>query len=200
MEKLFSTLCGKKLYSNEWAETLDWIFDEDKFSEEKGWKDSKSGKNTSNNKNSRYTNKIKKLDYISLNKNYFTCLQKDLKNKLPKTEEEIYLVFTKNGAICQNLIRHIRNGIAHGKTRIYTNSTKKYKNVGNLFIEIKDFGKKDKETGETQTAYINIPLEYIVKLHNLYIETEKESSNSSKAKSSKKRSTAKKQTKQPIKV
>ena len=187
MGNFFTKINESKSYP-ELAETLDWLFDEDKFSDEKGWKDSKSGKNTSINKNRRYTNKIKKLDYISLNKNYFTCAQKDIKNKLPKTEEEIYLVFTKKESKCQSLIRHIRNGIAHGRATVYSNK-------GNSYVRIEDIG-----TENMLSAYINIPLEYIIKLHNLYIETEKESSNSSKAKSSKKRTTAKKQTKQPIKV
>ena len=46
-----------------------------------------------------------------------------------------------------------------------------------MFIEIKDY----KENGTTQTAYILIPVRYIVEIHNIYLETEKSIKNCKQA-------------------
>lgn len=77
-------------------------------------------------------------------------------------------VISSNGSLGVDLVRHIRNGIAHGNAELYRANALDY-------IEIKDFGLKG------QTAYIAIPLPYLSRLYCIYqgIEDEHAAGNSS---------------------
>lgn len=154
MSKLFNTLVSESLIIK-WAEMLDWLFDDERFSDKKGWTSGYIGS---------FTKKVKKLPGIGKN-NYSYEAIKNL--SFPSSKfKNIQIVHSKGEGEGKDLIRHIRNGIAHGKTEI-----KKEKDI--LYIEILDYNKK----GE-QTAFICIPLNHILEIYNVYREVEK-SKNSS---------------------
>ncbi|MBK5253001.1 MAG: hypothetical protein JJE03_00790 [Peptostreptococcaceae bacterium] len=134
---------------NSWAETIDWIFNDNKFENYK-WK--KKGVN----KVARYTNKIKKLDYIK--KDNFIIKKANEINTTTAKDLNLYIEMNSGNSIARDLLRHIRNGIAHGNASIRNN-----------YLEIKDY-KDDKHT--QQTAYIWIPLDYLIKMKDIYINIE----------------------------
>ena len=65
----------------------------------------------------------------------------------------------KKDGLCKDIVRHIRKGIAHGKTKF-----KKVKKQ--LYIEISDYNK----LGKNKTAYMFIPMEIIIKIQKIYKE------------------------------
>lgn len=67
----------------------------------------------------------------------------------------------KSGSESRDFIRHIRNGIAHGKTKIVRKNAK-------LWVEI-----KDNNTKKQQTAYLFMPIQYIYNVHKYYVEIDK---------------------------
>lgn len=153
MEGFFSLLVDKDLYRS-WAKTLDWLFDDNRFSKEKGWTPSQVGK---------FTKKAKKL--LEIKKENFVCAKLDLID-FPENRQyhsPIILMGLDNSE-GRALVRHIRNGIAHGKTSIN-------KEKDELYIEIKDYG-KTLGIPSGQTAYLYFPLSYIHKLYELYVEIE----------------------------
>ncbi|MFQ7139835.1 MAG: hypothetical protein ACLRQK_10435 [Evtepia sp.] len=150
----FSLLIDKDLYQS-WAKTLDWLFDDNRFAKEKGWTPGQVGK---------FTKKAKKL--LGVKDEYFICAKLDLIN-FPESRQyhnPVIMMGTDN-SMARALVRHIRNGIAHGKTAIY-------KEKEELYIEIKDYGKTSGNLSG-QTAYLYFPLSYIHKLYELYAEIEK---------------------------
>lgn len=155
MSGLFKTIVDYKLV-NEWAEMLDWLFDENKFDKAKGWTSGYVGS---------LTKKIRKLSKFSKGNNYRygSAMSLSFSNiDLKKSESNIEVAFSKNESEAKDLIKHIRNGIAHGRTNCFN-----YK--GELFIEVKDFSDKSLKK---QTAYICFPISYIGKIYKLYLDVE----------------------------
>lgn len=156
MSNLFQQLVNESLILD-WAETLDWLFDDDKFSAAKGWNSGYIG---------LFSRRIQKFNGFSTKKgNFNTDSAKNLcfwksgtKKKTP------CVVFAKGDGIAKDFVRHMRNGIAHGLTSIYR--IKK----GELFIEILDF--KD-DSKKKQTAYYAIPVSYITDSYKEYQNIEK---------------------------
>ena len=153
MSSLFNSLQENQLF-HEWYNVLDWIFDDEKFSQERGWNKVKS---------TRLTKKISKLDRLR-KENYIHCAVKNIvipDSYYDKNSADVVFIIGKSESKCKDLIRHIRNGIAHGKTRC--------KNVSGVpYIEICDF---HKDKGQMkQTAYIYMPINYIVLIHRFYDE------------------------------
>ena len=149
MSKFFDRLVSEGVY-NEWYEILDWLFD-DKF---KNWTKGQIG---------CFTKQVKKLPKIG-KKTYQAGSVKNL--VFPKTMDEhklLKIIISKTGSEGRDIVRHIRNGIAHGRTRIY-------KPNGILHIEITDY--KD-ESRKKQTAYIYMPLNYINEILKIYKSIEK---------------------------
>ena len=148
MSKLFTELVNEGLF-NEWASLLDWFFDEKKFD---GWSRNQVGK---------LTKEIKKLPDIQ---NYQYDRLKRLPFKKYKSYKGINIIVGqgKNPSQAKDLIKHLRNGIAHGNARI-----KKHGAI--LWIKLDDFNLDGK-----QTAYIYIPISYIFKIYNLFMEIDKE--------------------------
>ena len=72
-----------------------------------------------------------------------------------------FAVISSSGSLGVDLVRHIRNGIAHGNADLYTANTLD-------FIEVKDFGLKG------QTAFIAVPLSYLFSIYRIYREIERE--------------------------
>ena len=56
-----------------------------------------------------------------------------------------------SGSGTEDFIRHIRNGIMHGRAR-----------VGSKYIELTD------KYGRKQTAYIKVPIEFVLELFDIY--------------------------------
>ncbi|MBQ6504249.1 MAG: hypothetical protein IJI57_10095 [Flexilinea sp.] len=145
-----------KIISNdqEWCKVLDWLFDDLRFSDNIGWSKEKSQKYTIKIKDKKNLSKfennyfflpLKKIDYKSLIHSY-------RKKNFPL----IILHKGKDGE-SKGIIRHIRNGIAHGNAQIIVQESP--------YIEVTDIN-KDKQ----QTAYIYIPLSYIKDFFDYYRE------------------------------
>ena len=153
MGKFFSQLISQALIS-EWANTLDWLLDDARFSAENGWEQGKVG---------NFTKKVKKLPGFP--KNFAVGTSKELKLKSIKTVWKAVngpvVKIIRGDSEGKDLIRHIRNGIAHGRTEMHP--------VGSeVYIEIFDYNSK-----KQRTAYVLLPLSYIPKLYQIYHEIEK---------------------------
>ena len=149
MSKFFNNLVNMELL-NDWAATLDWLFDDAKFDSKK-WSSGYVGS---------FSKKIKKLDYIG--QDNFICDKRDnihFQNVIDK-ENPIIIKMIKGDGEGKDIVRHIRNGIAHGH-----NSFHKINEI--TYIEIIDYNTK-----KEQTAYIVFPIRYIVLIHNIYTEVE----------------------------
>ena len=145
----------------EWAPILDWLFDDLKFSEGRNW----NGGYTSS-----YTKKLKKLKYLSEKEkrvHHGPCQIDDFPNQSGKKgrKRAPYIVMSSRDSFARDLIRHIRNGIAHGEAEIS-------KVKDNLYIEITDYFDKTQKP-EKQTAYLFLPLAYITEFYKIYDEMNK---------------------------
>ena len=127
MGKFFGSLVSENLIID-WASTLDWLFDDLKFSKERGW----NGGYTASS-----TKKVKKLKHLSDKEGrvkYGKCTEIDFPNQCKNQRKERwpYIAMTSGDSFVRDLIRYIRNGIAHGNTNI--------SKVGSeCYIEIIDF-------------------------------------------------------------
>lgn len=148
MGQLINRLVSENLI-NEWAEILDWLLDENKFSPQKRWTPQKVG---------LFTKSVKRQLSVK-DANYKYDSVKNLCFKT--TSNENTMIFSRSESEGRDIVRHIRNGIAHGRCEI-----RKSRNV--LFIQIKDYNR----TGD-QTAYMYIPLDSIRTIHKIYKEKEK---------------------------
>ena len=99
--------------------------------------------------------RIKKLPSIG-KRNYDYDSLKHLSFPKKPARKNIRIILGKTDSEAKDWVRHLRNGIAHGRTK-----TKKRDGV--LWIEIEDFNKSG-----MQTAYIFMPIDYIIKIHRLY--------------------------------
>ena len=155
MSRLFTELVESNLFKD-WANTLDWLFDdESRFSEQKGWSRGYVG---------AFIKRIKKMPNWCKDENYHYGqisleLFEKLKNSSCTDTPKIYM--SKSNGEGRDLIRHIRNGIAHGKTY-------PYKHNGVLCVKIFDYNKN-----KVPTAYISFPIHYIIEIHKNYLEQEK---------------------------
>ena len=149
MGQLINRLVSENLI-NEWAEILDWLFDENKFSPQKRWSREKIGS---------FTKSVKRQLSVK-DTNYKYDSAKNLCFKT--TSNENTMIFSRSESEGRDIVRHIRNGIAHGRCEIQ-------KNRNALFIQIRDYNR----TGD-QTAYMYIPLDSIRTIHKIYKEKEKE--------------------------
>ena len=151
MNHFFKNLVHEKLIVS-WASILDWLLSEHRFAKENGWT-----KDLVN----RFTKRIKKLPHIGSDNFVYDSI-KNLHFPTKSTQDNsIKLLIGKKVSIGRDLVRHIRNGIAHGNCTL-----KKIK--GTLYIEILDYNSKG-----TQTAYIFLPIEYISMICEIYFEIEK---------------------------
>ena len=147
MGKLFNRLVDEGLYKD-WASLLDWLFDDNRF---QNWSSGYVG---------ALTKKIKQLPQIG-NDTYFYDCAKKLVFPIERTAHNVLIMMTKGDGEAKDLIRHIRNGIAHGKTDVF-------KQNNELYIEIVDYSKSG-----NQSAYLCMPIGYINKIHKLYQDVKK---------------------------
>ena len=158
MSRLFNDLVSEGLIEN-WAGLLDWLFDDERFSSQRGWTSGYVG---------AFTKKVKRISKIGKG-NYSYDSIKNL--SFPHTKSNsIKIIHAKGDGEARDLVRHIRNGIAHGKTKIA-------KPNSILHIEILDYNKQNE-----QTAYIYVPISCIFDIYNIYLEVEKSKNNSIKKK------------------
>jgi len=150
MPKFFSDLNKYKMLE-EWTEILDWLLDDSRFSNERGW-----NKNTKD----RFTNKAKKVENLQ-KENWIYNTQKLMKWNVVQPSKP-FVQMQKGSGQGEDLIKHIRNGIAHGQTSIR-------KKQGELWLEIKDYNDNLKQK---QTAYLWIPMKYLGYWKNIYKEIE----------------------------
>ena len=152
MEKLFSSLVNYNLIKD-WAEILDWLFDEEKFSSDRNWSSGQIG---------IFCQKVKELPYLKEEPYYKYDSIKNIQEAINEDKNhQIRFIHSKSNSEVRGIVRHLRNGIAHGRTKV-----ERYNNE--LYIEIKDFNNQNK-----QTAYIYIPINYISQIHKIYSEIEK---------------------------
>lgn len=159
MAGFFSTLMVNQDLYNSWAETLDWLFDDNRFPKEKGWEGPEVTK---------FTNRVKRLP--GLKKENYIYEKSDLVTFPESHTFHVPVIMMISGSgQGRGIVTHIRNGIAHGRTRFFREN-------GELYLEIEDFGKKSSGGGR-QTAYLYIPISYITQMHEIYSELEKARSN-----------------------
>lgn len=147
MGKLFSRLVEEGLYKD-WASLLDWLFDDNRF---QNWSSGYVG---------ALTKKIKRLPYIG-NDTYFYDSAKNLVFSKERTARNVLIMMTKGDGEAKDLIRHIRNSIAHGKTNVFKQNSE-------LYVEIVDCLKNG-----NQSAYMYMPINYINKIYKLYQDVKK---------------------------
>ena len=152
MSAFFSILVSQNLIQD-WAKTLDWLFDDNRFDLAKGWTSNRIGS---------FTKKVKHLPEVSTNRYTYGYAKFITFPAEGQNVDEPTFYFTKSTSEGKDLIRHIRNGIAHGKTRCYKTANKE------LYIEICDFGKERTKTANRQTAFFALPISMIPELYKLY--------------------------------
>lgn len=155
MAKFFSSLVEKELIED-WGKILDWLLDDDRFAKERGWE---KGQVT------KFTKRVKLLPGLR-KENYICGALKDIHFPQKGHCHAPTILMGTADSKGKEIIRHIRNGIAHGRTRVL-------KEEGELYIEIEDFGKADKDGGKRQTAYLYIPMSYLPEMYKIYAEIEK---------------------------
>ena len=147
MSNFFQNIVDNNLF-NDWAATLDWLVNDNKFEKSKGWTSGYIGS---------LTKKIKRMNGFG-DETYSHTAIKEL--TFPQKQSNTIMALFSNGdSECKDFVRHIRNGIAHGNTRCFNQK-------GELFIEIKDYD----STGKNQTAYFYFPISYITQAHKLYMD------------------------------
>lgn len=149
--KLFSALLRNGEFSH-YADTLDWLLSDNKFNKTV-WEQHKV---------KQLTKSIYKIKGFSRDRLFYGS-KKTL--NFPKRGEYLnhqpFTFYVARGeSIAKDLIRHIRNGIAHGNITLYDIK-------GNLIVELLDFGKESKQS-DGQTAYMVFPLYFLKRIYSLY--------------------------------
>ena len=151
MPDLLRTLKKHKLLE-EYIDDLDWYLNGKHFSSDIVWNKTRKAS---------FTRKINKK--FEKSERYEKGNQKDLCfEKASHHSKRIHIFFTDGNGVGASIIKHIRNGIAHGNCSVYFPK-------GEPFIEIYDFNSK-----KDQTAYMYFPLRYVHEIADLYKITEKE--------------------------
>lgn len=148
MAKFFSDMVNHAQIEA-FSDILDWLLDDLRFVTEH-WDKAKKD---------RFTKRAKKAENLK-KENWISLPQKSI-SWVTKRPEEPFVQMQAGTGQGEDLVRHIRNGIAHGHTSIKMNS-------GELWLEIEDYSQKRK-----QTAYLWIPIEYLRYWNTLYREIER---------------------------
>lgn len=153
--KFFEILNQQNIF-DDYADVLDWILSDNKFPKEV-W-DNK-------NKVQAFTKGINRLNGLTKSTIHYDA-QKNIMfpQKGTYKDYEIPTIYiAKKDSQARDLIRHIRNGVAHGNIELYFIEN-------SLIAEILDYENNQKKA---QTAYILIPLYYLKEIYNLYLKKEK---------------------------
>lgn len=152
MNTFFYKLDSKGLIP-ELSRCFDWLLSDERF-QKACWDKTTKG---------RFTKALRKLDGMdaqnfnrkSKNHKYPVFASKRNRKKRP------HVVISSNGSLGVDLVRHIRNGIAHGNANLYSAN-------GTDYVEIYDY----KNRG--QTAYIALPISYLNEIFRIYQSIEAE--------------------------
>lgn len=132
---------------------LDWLFDDKRF----------QGDCWDQTAKATFTKRIRGLEGMGIGA--FNRKSKSLRYPVfaskRNRKKKPLAVISSSGSLGVDLVRHIRNGLAHGSAEIYTANALD-------FIEVKDFSRKG------QTAYIAVPLSYLFRIYRIYKEIEGE--------------------------
>ncbi len=142
MAHLFRRLDEISIYQD-WADLFDWLFDDNRF---KNWTSGYVGS---------LAKKIKRLPHVG-NNTYRYAKVDEVVFPTSQNNRTFCILMTRGDGEAKDLIRHIRNGIAHGNAKIVNVS-------GERYIEILDYSK-----GGRQSAYLCIPVSYIQQIYQLY--------------------------------
>lgn len=146
MDQFFSFIESHSLYPD-LSSSLDWLFDESKF-DNSHWSSMRKGLLSSSIR-----------DKLFPKPNSFQIKStQDIESHPSENTQTVppFALFTGK-VLCVDLIRHIRNGIAHGHSTCYTENNTHY-------MKLQDFH------NAKLTAYIEIPILDITALHKLYVE------------------------------
>ena len=92
------------------------------------------------------------------------CLaSRDLKFPSRRSSKRIEMLIGKEASEARDLLRHIRNGIAHGNATVFCRD-------GEYYFEIIDFNLNR----DLHTAYILFPVDYLMSIYNIYWSIQKE--------------------------
>lgn len=155
-DKFFKTLVDENIFE-EWVGVLDWLFTRERFSKEVGWNTAKINKFTK-----RIHNEIEGLEKNK--RNLCNITNEEMKSLCEKKIDPPYYKFSKKYGIGKDLVRHIRNGIAHGQTNTSHSG-------GEPVIQILDYSDNKRNK---PTAFIVLKLSDIVRICNIYNEIERE--------------------------
>ena len=139
---------------NDWIKVIDWLLQDDKFV---GWTSAEL---------KEFTLYIKDLNIIKNGKYEYGKRQEvnpsDYDRTKNRTKKSI-VVMVKGQGETKDLVRHIRNGIAHGRSKICTRN-------GVRCLEIIDYGRfgfKGERGG--QTAYLLLPVDFVKQVYQYYV-------------------------------
>lgn len=142
---------NKGVLNEDLYKALDWLFDDDKFSNNVwGTNDTRMIKTQ---RTKRLTAELKNQLQFDENNFIYYNVNKDDPVFNNRNRRRTFVAFVNSDSICKEFIRHIRNAIAHSNTRF----------TGRNYIELKDFDKSGQ-----QTAYMYIPEDCIISIYNCY--------------------------------
>lgn len=158
----YTQLLKLELFDN-YAAVLDWLFDDDKFDSSRGWNGGYI---------SSYTKKWKKQLGFCDENNIMEIKNPRLffNNKTKKRLYSQRICMNSTNSISKDLVRHIRNGIAHGNAEIKNISSR------GVVLTVIDY-KKDGDIIEDQTAFICIKLDDLHLIKDIYDEVNKSKNN-----------------------
>lgn len=157
---LFQDLATYKLI-DKWVPLLDWLLSSKRFSNEKKW-------NTK--MRCSFTKKLKKLPGVG--KENWTIQPIKATNWKVDTAKRVHIIMNSDNSEGESLIRHIRNGIAHGEVKIV-------KCPEGLYLDICDY-QSDAHT--KQTAHIWMPIDMLFDVYEIYTKIEKAANQQKKGK------------------
>ena len=154
--RLFSKLDEHNLFST-YAAALDWILSDGKFSV-----------NLWDNKNKvqAFTKAFHRMEGDSQSRIHYESKRETTFPQLGEYRQHQLFTFyiAKGNSEARDLIRHIRNGIAHGNIHVHALD-------GELIVELLDFGKESNQP-DGQTAYMVFPLRFLNDIFELYQQKE----------------------------
>ena len=152
---MFKTLLEKGLLVD-YVEFFDWLLSDDKF--DKGLWDNK-------NKVQAFTKAIHRVDSFSADRIIYGA-KRDIAFPSFGDYKKIScpaIYMSKGESEARDLIRHIRNSIAHGNVKLHDGSS--------LIIELMDYGKEG-YNNSGQTAYMCFTLDSLLTIYKVYREKE----------------------------
>lgn len=156
--RLFSELAERNLFST-YAAALDWILSDHKFSV-----------NLWDNKNKvqAFTKAFHRMEGVSQGRVHYEPKRGTTFPRLGEYRQHKLFTFyiTRGNSEARDLIRHIRNGIAHGHIHVHELD-------GELIVELLDFGKESNQP-DRQTAYMVFPLRFLNDIFELYRQKEQQ--------------------------